>query len=95
MGLRGRLSRLERDARKELVKIPQRDGTVKWVPQSDLMGAFLYLVGVAAGRASLPEEPEIFEALRNAREPAEEWMGSFYFDPAGIPPAEPVPDLSE
>ena len=96
MGLRGRLNRLERDARKELVEIPQRDGTVKRFPQSALMGAFLYLVDVAVGGASLPEEPEIFEALRNAREPAEKWMGTFYFDPAEIPArTEPVPDLSE
>ena len=71
MGLRGRLSRLERDARKELVEISQRDGTVKRFPQSALMGAFLYLVDVEVGRATSTEEPEIFEALRNAREPAE------------------------
>jgi hypothetical protein len=95
MGLRGRLQRLEREARKELIEIPQRDGTVKRFPQSALMGAFLYLVKVAAGGASQLEEPEIFGALRNAREPAQKWMGAFYFDPADIPAAEPVPDLSE
>jgi hypothetical protein len=95
MELRGRLKRLERDARKEMVEIPQRDGTVKRFPQSALMEAFLYLVEVAVGGASLPKEPEIFGALRNAREPAQKWMGSFYFDPADIPAAEPVPDLSE
>ena len=96
MGLRGRLETLERDARKEMIEIPQRDGTVKRFPQSALMGAFLYLVEVAVGDASATEEPEIFGALRNAREPAQKWMGSFYFDPADIiPAAEPVPDLSE
>jgi hypothetical protein len=95
VGLRGRLKRLERDARKEMIEIPQRDGTVKRFPQSALMGAFLYLVKVAVGDASLPKEPEIFEALRNAPEPAQKWMGAFYFDPADIPAAEPVPDLSE
>ena len=97
MGLRGRLTRLERDARKELVAIPQRDGTVKRFPQSALMGAFLYLVKVAVGdNTSLPDEPEIFGALRNACEPAQKWMGTFYFDLADIVPAtEPVPDLSE
>ncbi len=79
-----------------MIEIPQRDGTVKRFPQSDLMEAFLYLVKVAVGDASLPEEPEIFGALRNAREPAQKWMGTFYFDPADIiPAAEPVPDLSE
>jgi len=96
MGLsRGRLKRLERDARKELIEIPQLDGTVKRFPQSALMEAFLYLVEVAVGGASPTEEPEIFGALRNAREPAQKWMGSFYFDPADIPATEPVPDLSE
>jgi hypothetical protein len=58
-------------------------------------GSFLYLVEVAVGGASLPKEPEIFEALRNAREPAQKWMGKFYFDPADISATEPVPDLSE
>jgi hypothetical protein len=95
MGLRGRLKTLERDVRKEMVEIPQRDGTVKRFPQSALMEAFLYLVDVACGEASATEEPEIFGALRNAREPAKKWMGSFYFDPAEFPAVEPVPDLSE
>jgi hypothetical protein len=70
MGLSGRLTRLERDARKELIEILLRDGTIKRFPPSALMEAFLYLVEVAVGGASLPEEPEIFRALRNAREPA-------------------------
>ena len=95
MGLRGRLKRLERDARKEMVEIPQRDGTVKRFPRSALMEAFLYLIDVAVGEPPLTEEPKIFGALRNAREPAQKWMGSFYFHPAELPPAEPVPDLSE
>jgi hypothetical protein len=95
MGLRGRLKRLERDARREMVEIPQRDGTVKRFPQSALMEAFLYLVDVACGEASATAEPKIFGALRNAREPAQKWMGSFYFDPAEYPATEPVPDLSE
>ena len=95
MGLRGQLKRLERDVRKEMIEIPQRDGTIKRFPQSALMEAFLYLVEVAVG-GSPTEEPEIFGALRNAREPAQKWMGTFYFDPADIiPAAEPVPDLSE
>jgi hypothetical protein len=94
MGLRGRLKRLEHDARKEMVEIPQRDGTVKMFPPSALMEAFLYLVDVACGD-SPTEEPKIFGALRNAREPAQKWMGTFYFDPAEYPAVEPVPDLSE
>jgi hypothetical protein len=95
MGLRGRLKRLERDARKEMVEIPQRDGTVKRFPRSALMEAFLYLIDVAVGDAFSTEEPEIFGALRNAHEPAQKWMGTFYFDPAEVPAVEPVPDLSE
>jgi hypothetical protein len=95
MELRGRLKRLERDARKEMVEIPQRDGMVKRFPRSALMEAFLYLVDVACGEASATDEPQIFGALRNAREPAQKWMGTFYFDPAEVPATEPVPDLSE
>ena len=95
MGLRGRLKRLEREARKEMVEIPQRNGMVKLFPQSALWEAFLYLVKVAGGEAPQTEEPEIFGALRDAREPAQKWMGSFYFDPAEYPAVEPVPDLSE
>jgi hypothetical protein len=96
MGFRGRLTRLESDARKELVEIPQRDGTVKRFPRRALMEAFLYLVDAAVGRSPRAEEPEIFGALRSARGPAQKWMGAFYFDPAEIPArAEPVPDLSE
>ena len=78
-----------------MVEIPQRDGTIQRFPQSALMEAFLYLAEVAVGRPSLREEPEIFGALRNAREPAQKWMGTFYFDPADISASEPVPDLSE
>ncbi len=95
MGLRGRLKRLEREARKEMVEIPQRDGTLKSFPRGALMEAFLYLLDVECGDALPTEEPEIFGALRNAREPAQKWMGTFYFDPADNPPAEPMPDLSE
>ena len=78
-----------------MVEIPQRDGTVKRFPQSSLWEAFHYLGEVAVGDLPSTEEPEIFGALRNAREPAQEWMGSFYFDPADISASEPVPDLSE
>ena len=95
MGLRGRLKRLEREARKEMVEIPQRDGTVKRFPRGALWEAFRYLLDVACGDAPATEEPEIFGALRNAREPAQKWMGTFYFDPAEYPAVEPVPDLSE
>jgi hypothetical protein len=95
MGLRGKLKRLEREARKEMVEIPQRDGTVKRFPLGATWDAFLYLVRVAVGEDPQREEPEIFGALRNAREPAQKWMGSFYFDPAEAPAPEPVPDLSE
>jgi transcriptional regulator with XRE-family HTH domain len=62
MGLRGRLKRLEHDARKEMVEIPQRDGTVKRFPRSARMEAFLYLVDVAVGNAPTTEEPKIFGA---------------------------------
>ena len=95
MGLRARLQRLEREGRKELVEIPQRDGTIQRFPSKALWEAFLYLADVAVVGSSPSEEPEIFGALRNAREPAQKWMGTFYFDPTDISASEPVPDLSE
>jgi hypothetical protein len=46
-------------------------------------------------RCGISIRSEIFGALRNARDPAQKWIGTFYFDPADIPAAEPVSDLSE
>jgi hypothetical protein len=40
VGLRGRLKRLERAARGEMIEIPQKDGTVARFPQSSAVEAF-------------------------------------------------------
>jgi len=43
MDLKGRVKRLERDAREEMIEIPQKDGTVARSPQSVAAEAFLSL----------------------------------------------------
>jgi hypothetical protein len=43
VGLRGRIKRLERDARGEMIAIPQPDGSVERFPQSVAAEAFLSL----------------------------------------------------
>ena len=68
MALRDRLRRLERYSRHEMFEVPQPDGTVKRVPQSDGLEALLALMD--GGNHPLAE------AARNS--PAPEWSRSFY-----------------
>ncbi len=96
MGLRGRIRKLEREAEEEMIVIPQTDGTVKRFPQSALKVVLLYphevMDALNAGEEP-PEEPEIVQAIRGARDYEQEWAGTF-LDPTDIP-TEAVPDLSE
>jgi hypothetical protein len=83
MGLRGRVKRLERDAREEMIEIPQNDGTVARFPQSVAAEAFRSL---CEGR-----EHSLLEAARNSSEPA--WSeGVYSTDPDEM---RDVKDLSE
>ena len=81
MGLLGKLKRLERDAREEMIEIPQQDGTVARFPQSAGLEAFLALMD---GR-----DHPLAKAARNSSEP--KWSGSFY----SAFPMEELEDLSE
>ncbi len=94
MGLsRGRLTRLERDARKEMIEIPQRDGTVKRFPQSAGMEAFMNLMDrLGAGEEAPPEHP-LIAAARNSTDP--KWSQSFFAVDDPDEWVQPVPDLSE
>ena len=74
---------------------------VVWMPVQDIERAKSFY-GNTLGLSITKEDGDWAEVDANGltiglngREPAERWMGKFYFDPAGIPPAEPVPDLSE
>ncbi len=75
MGLRGRLKRLEREAREEFFEIPQRDGTVKrFVAGRDgaLFAEVLIHEFDRGGRHAAGEDPgpahPVVEALREVRD---------------------------
>jgi hypothetical protein len=92
MALRDRLRRLEREARGDMVAIPQRDGTVRRFPKSALSVAFLEDFDRSLGRMD-PDTPvhPLITAIANSDDPA--WARSFVGDGEGSPKA--VEDLSE
>lgn len=76
MGLRGRIKRLERYAREEMIEIPQLNGTVKRFPQSAGMDAFINLMDrMGTGEEAPPEHP-LIAAARNSQE--RKWSESLY-----------------
>ncbi len=93
MGLRSWVKRLERDAREEMIEIPQKDGTVARFPQSAARDAFINLMDrMGAGENAPPEHP-LIAAARNSSDP--KWANSIYAveDPAAH--VAPIEDLSE
>lgn len=92
MGLRSWLKRLERDAREEMIEIPQPDGTIARFPAGAGEEAFMNLMDrLGAGEDAPPEHP-LITATRNSSDPA--WSGSFFAtDEDGW--VQPVEDLSE
>jgi hypothetical protein len=83
MGLHNWLKRLERDAREEMIEIPQPDGTVARFPQTALPEAFMSMY---EGR-----DHPLLAAVRNSSELA--WSeGVYSTDPASM---LNVVDLSE
>jgi hypothetical protein len=90
--VRGWIKRLERDARGEMLEIPQQDGTVKRFPRSAGMEAFANLMErMGAGEDAPPEHP-LLAAARSSSSP--EWSESVYAT-EGEAWTEPVEDLSE
>ena len=87
------MRRLERAARGEMAEIPQRDGTVKRFPKSDLAPAYLDAFDRAVGRSD-PTEPEhpLCVAARNSSDPT--WRDSFYAS-GSESETGPIEDLSE
>ncbi len=67
MGLRGRLKRLEREARGDLVRVDQGDGRVLYFERMEVLKAlFLHSYDAALG---LPPEPSaVMDALEYAPE---------------------------
>jgi hypothetical protein len=92
MGLKGWIKRLEREAREELVEIPQQDGTVARFPMSALPEAFINSVErLGAGEDAPPEHP-LVAAARNSSDP--KWSESCYAaSEEGW--TDPIEDLSE
>jgi hypothetical protein len=88
MGIRDRLRRLERDARGELVHIPQRDGTVARFPHSALLDAYVTAMDHTMG-LDVPDHP-LCAAARNSS--SAWWRASAY---ATEPNPREIPDLSE
>jgi hypothetical protein len=68
LGLRGRLRRIEREARAEMIEVLQPDGTVRRFPASDCADALLALT---SGR-----DHPLAEAVRNSPDP--DWQKTFY-----------------
>ncbi len=89
MGLREQLRRLRREARDELIEIPQPDGTVKRFPSSDLEAAFLNECRRLKGEEFAPHPLTL--AAASSSDP--EWRDSGFAElhVAG----EEVEDLSE
>jgi hypothetical protein len=90
--VRGWIKRLERDAREEMLEIPQKDGTVKRFPESAAKDAFMNVCDrLGAGEDAPPEHPLVV-AARSSTDP--EWSESFYAG-GGEGWTDPVEDLSE
>jgi hypothetical protein len=92
VGLRSWVKRLERDAREEMIEIPQKDGPVARFPQSAARDAFINLMDRMGAGADAPPEHSLIAAARNSSEP--EWANSIYAIEAAAHVA-PVEDLSE
>ena len=88
---RRRLKRLKRDAREEMIEIPQQDGAVKRFPLSAGKEAYMNAWDrLGAGENAPPEHPLIAAAI-NSSDP--KWSMSFYA--AWEDWTDPIKDLSE
>ncbi len=89
MGLRDRLKRLQREARSDIIAIPQPDGPPAKFPASDLEAAFLSNAERLRRGDDTPPHP-LAVAAAHSTDPKwrDTFFGSFELD-------EPVEDLSE
>jgi hypothetical protein len=98
-GVRGRLRRLDREARKGAVLIHQRDGSVKTFDKMDVIGQ-VYLAKLDAALGRPRRSSDVLDALENAtpesrRSVEEMCIGGFTADLELGEPGEPVEDLSD
>jgi hypothetical protein len=73
MGLRGRLRRLERDAREDLASFELLDGSIYYYDRLETYKElFLHAYDVQLGDADKwPEPPEVYRKMCEARDPGE------------------------
>ncbi len=96
-GVRGRLSRLRREASQDAVLIRQRDGTIRAFDKMHVMGQ-VYLARLDAALGRPRRSSDVLRALdgatRESRRSIEEMSASsFTGDPAPREATEPVDDL--
>jgi hypothetical protein len=93
MPLRSWVKRLERGARKEMISLPQKDGTVKRFGRSAAKDAYLNaMIRLGAGEDA-PEPHRLLIAAKNST--VDWWRESVYASGADESWTEPVEDLSE
>ncbi len=92
--MRGRIRRLQREARGDEVTIPQKGGGVKRFPRHELREAFLEDVDRTLGRigSETPTHP-LLVALHNSDDPMR--TGGWFMSGGDPPDLEAVEDLSE
>jgi hypothetical protein len=91
--LRGWLRRLERQSEGEIIRIPQKDGTVAKFPQDAYAEAFLNAIETMGGGEVAPPLHPLLEAARNSSDPR--WRDSYFSDIDYDGAPTPIEDLSE
>ncbi len=90
MGLKDRLRRLEKEAEREMVFVPQKDGSMKRLPQGALQESFMTNMKRLRGE-DVPHHPL---GVAAAESPDPEWSRSLY-SAEWTAIGAPVEDLSE
>jgi hypothetical protein len=92
VGLRGRLGRIRRAARRDMVEIPMPGGEVRRFPKRDLAPAYLCALAREGGQSS--EDHPLCAAARSSSDPS--WAFSVFAGPSDEELPDQVPeDLSE
>jgi hypothetical protein len=93
MRLRSWVKRLERGARKEMIAIPQTDGTVARFPKSAAKDAYLNATLRLGAGEDAPEPHPLLLAAANST--VDWWRESVFASGADEAWTDPVEDLSE